>query len=218
MDHFFASFEPFLRAHGTPVVGLVLFFESLGLPLPGESLLVAAGILAARGDLSPVWLFLYAWGGSVLGDNAGYLIGRMVGRRVLLRYGGRVGVTEERFARIEEVFARYGPIAVMFARFFNILRQLNGVVAGVAGMRWGRFLIFNVIGAGLWVLAWGGGAILFGRHMGHVGAMLHSIGPWRASALALAVIALAAGILWLVRRRAGGAAKSMSNSSIPQQD
>lgn len=218
MEHFFASFEPFLRTHGTPVVGLVLFFESLGLPLPGESLLVAAGILASRGDLSTVGLFLYAWGGSVLGDNVGYLIGRLVGRQVLLRYGGRVGVTEDRFARIEEVFARYGPIAVMFARFFNILRQLNGVVAGVAGMRWERFLVFNVIGAGLWVLTWGGGAILFGRHMGHVGAMFHRIGPWRASALALAVIVVAAGILWIVRRRAHGAGKPLSEGVTPQQD
>jgi membrane protein DedA with SNARE-associated domain len=202
VDHFFASFEPFLRAHGTPVVGLVLFFESLGLPLPGESLLVAAGVLAARGDLSPVGLFIYAWGGSVLGDNVGYLIGRLLGRRVLLRYGGRVGLTEERFARIENVFAHYGPVAVMFARFFNILRQLNGVVAGVAGMSWGRFLTFNVIGAGLWVVAWGGGALLFGRHLAHVGAILHSIGPWGASALALLVLAIAAGILWVMRRRA----------------
>ncbi|CAH1661916.1 Membrane protein DedA with SNARE-associated domain [Hyphomicrobiales bacterium] len=204
MDHFFASFEPFLRAHGTPVVGLVLFFESLGLPLPGESLLVAGGVLAARGDLSPTWLLVYAWVGSVLGDNAGYLIGRLVGRRVLLRYGARVGLTEERFSRIEEVFAQYGPIAVMFARFVNILRQLNGVVAGVAGMPWGRFLLFNVIGAGLWVLAWGGGALLFGRHLSHVGAILHMIGPWGASALALVIIALAAGILWLIKRRSIG--------------
>lgn len=201
MDHFFASFEPFLREHGTPVVGLILFFESLGMPLPGESMLVAGGVLAARGDLSPYGLLFYAWFGSVLGDNTGFLIGRLLGRRVLLRYGARVGLTDARFARIEAVFERYGPVAVMFARFFNVIRQLNGVVAGVAGMRWERFLVFNVIGAALWVAVWGGGAIVFGRHMSHVGALLHAIGPWRASALALALLALAAGGLWLYRHR-----------------
>nr|WP_249729954.1 DedA family protein [Chelatococcus sp. YT9] len=202
-----------MRAHGTPVVGLVLFFESLGLPLPGESLLVAAGVLASRGDLSPTWLFVYAWLGSVLGDNVGYLLGRLVGRGVLLRYGGRVGLTEERFSRIEAVFGQYGPVAVMFARFFNILRQLNGVVAGVAGMPWRRFLLFNVIGAGLWVLVWGGGALLFGRHLSHVGVFLHRIGPWGASGLALAVITIVAGVLWMMRRRSNGRERTDKASS-----
>jgi membrane protein DedA with SNARE-associated domain len=200
MEHLFTAVEPFVRAHGSPVVGIVLFFESLGLPLPGESMLIVAGVLASRGEISPTLLILYAWVGSVLGDNAGYVIGRLLGRQVLLRYGGRVGLTAERFARIEEVFARYGPVAVAFARFVNVLRQLNGIVAGVAGMRWERFLLFNALGAALWVGFWGGGALLFGRHIGTLEGLLHHLGPWSIAALAAAAIVSIAGIIWLARR------------------
>jgi membrane protein DedA with SNARE-associated domain len=200
MHHFFTAIEPFIRAHGSPVVGIILFFESVGLPLPGESLLILAGVLASRGEISPTLLLLYAWLGSVLGDNLGYVIGRVLGRKALLRYGGRVGLTAERFAHIEQVFDRYGPVAVAFARFVNILRQLNGIVAGVAGMAWQRFLLFNALGAALWVGVWGGGALVFGRHIDTFEGLTRHLGPWGITALVVVALAIAGGVYWFARR------------------
>lgn len=152
--HLLGTLEPYVHQYGVAAIFLILTFESLGAPLPGESLLIVASILAGRGDLSYVALVLSAWAGSVVGDSIGYLIGRKFGRTLLLRYGGKVGLNAERLAKAEAVFARYGPVAVAIARFFSLLRQLNGVVAGSMGMPWRRFLLFNALGAALWVLTW----------------------------------------------------------------
>jgi hypothetical protein len=77
-------------------------------------------------------LLVFAWSGSVIGDNIGYLVGRTVGRTVILRYGAKIGLDDARFTRIEGIFKRYGAATVAFARFFNILRQLNGIATHLA--------------------------------------------------------------------------------------
>src|SRR5215467_14294840 len=95
------------------------------------------------------------WGvGSVIGDNMGFLIGRKLGRKTVLRYGAKVGLTNERFGKIENKYVRYGSATVLFARFFSILRQLNGIVAGMLGMFWWRFVLLDAVGAAVWVSAW----------------------------------------------------------------
>jgi membrane protein DedA with SNARE-associated domain len=135
-------------------VSLILAFESLGVPLPGETLLIFASVLAQRGEMSLPALLIFAWAGSVLGDNVGYLIGKTICRATITGYGGKIGLTDARISAAEEIFSRYGPATVLFARFFPVLRQLNGIVAGALGMSWWRFLLFNAIGAALWVGAW----------------------------------------------------------------
>ena len=82
-------------------------------------------MLAGRGEMSLPSLLIFAWGGSVVGDNLGYLVGRKVGRGTILRYGAKVGLTDERVKGIEHVYVRYGSATVLFARFFSILRQLT---------------------------------------------------------------------------------------------
>ncbi|HEY0276284.1 MAG TPA: DedA family protein [Paenirhodobacter sp.] len=158
----FSWVEQTLHAYGLPVIFGDLFFESLGLPLPGETLLLLAGTLASRGELALVPLWLTAFAAAVLGDNTGYLIGRRLGRPAVLRYGARIGLTEPRLARVERVIQRHGMLIVTGARFVAVLRQLNGIAAGTAGMPWGRFLIANALGAALWVSAWIGAAWWFG--------------------------------------------------------
>lgn len=146
--------EATLHQYGLPVIFGDLFFESLGIPLPGETLLLLAGTLAAKGDLALVPLWLTAFVAAVAGDNAGYLIGRRLGRPAVLRWGGRVGLTEARLSRVEDLMHRRGVLIVAGARFVAVLRQLNGLAAGTAGMHWARFLVGNVIGAALWVSVW----------------------------------------------------------------
>lgn len=196
----FAEAEPFVREHGPVVVGLVLFFESFGVPLPGESLLVVSGTMAGRGEISLVGLLLCAWAGAVAGDSVGYAVGRFFGRGLIVHHGARVGLTHERFGRVENVFCRYGPVAVVFARYFDVLRQFNGIVAGTAGMPWPRFLAFNALGGALWVATWGLGAYWIGHHAGSFTAFARHVGPWGMAGLALAAAAIAALVVVIGRR------------------
>jgi len=181
IEHLFGNLEPFIHTYGAAAVMVILTFESLGAPVPGESLLIFASVLAGRGELSLGPLMLAAWLGAVTGDNIGYLIGRRLGRALVQRYGGKVGITADRLGRVESFFTRYGPVTVAFARFLNVLRQLNGIVAGLLKMEWSRFLFFNALGGALWVSVWSLAGYYLGKHLSdkaialeleHAGAIL----------------------------------------------
>lgn len=197
--HLLGMLEPYVHQYGAAAVFLILMLESLGLPLPGESLLIVASILAGRGDLSYVALFLAGWVGAVVGDSIGYLIGRRFGRDLLLRYGGKIGLNAERLANVEAVFARYGPVAVGGARFVAVLRQLNGVVAGSMAMPWHRFLLFNALGGALWVLTWTVVGYYIFQHGADIAALTHKIGY---AGMAVALLAAVGIVAYAYRRRA----------------
>jgi membrane protein DedA with SNARE-associated domain len=184
--------EFWIHQYGGVAILLILTFESFGLPLPGESLLIVAAILAARGDLSFLSLFVCAWAGAVLGDNIGYIIGRMFGHRFLWRYGKKIGLNAERLHRVEAVFARYGPLTVCFARFINMIRQLTGIVAGTLQMDWRRFLLFNALGGALWVLAWTMAGFYLGSHGADIAVLVHKLGVFGAIAFLTALIVVVA--------------------------
>jgi membrane protein DedA with SNARE-associated domain len=156
----------YLHQYGLLTLFIIIYFESLGVPLPGESALVSASLLASRQDLAIADVCLVVWVAAVLGDFTGYLIGRFGGRPILERYGWLVKLTPERLHKLEEVFRVRGALIVVTARFFVILRQLNGLVAGSMDMPWFRFVIANMIGAALWVGAWGLGPYFFGDFVG----------------------------------------------------
>ena len=156
-----AWIEPVIGAYGVWALLVVLYFESFGVPLPGESALIATSLLAARGDLEIGHVFLAAWLGAVLGDSTGYLIGRFGGRPFLSRFGRWVKLTPERLSRIERLAETKGFFMVLTARFIVVLRQLNGIVAGSAGMPWHRFVVANALGAMLWAGLWSFGPYLF---------------------------------------------------------
>lgn len=190
VEHVLGTLEPWIHHYGVAAVFVILVFESLGVPLPGESLLIVAAILAGRGDLSFPGLLVSAWAGAVIGDNVGYLIGRMLGHSVIWRYGGMIGLTPERLRKVEAVFAHYGPVTVVFARFVNVLRQLNGVVAGTVRMDWRRFLAFNALGGTLWVLAWTMAGFYLGRHGARIAELVHRLGFLASAFAAIALIVI----------------------------
>jgi membrane protein DedA with SNARE-associated domain len=167
---------PYLDRYGYAAVFGALLLESFGLPLPGEAMLIAGAALALDGELHLAPLLLCAWLAAVLGDNIGFAIGRFGGRRLIARHGSRIGITEGRLARVEAFFQRHGGEVVLVARFFAVLRQLNGIVAGSVGMGWQRFLAYNALGAALWVCAWGFGVYYFGQTLGHVIGRIHGLG------------------------------------------
>jgi membrane protein DedA with SNARE-associated domain len=161
----FGDVQPYLRDYGSAAVAVGILLEDFGLPAPGETLLISGAILASRGTIDIRWLLLAAWVGAVIGDNIGWCIGRWGGHRLMLRHGARIGITQEKLARVEGFFARYGDVVIVFARFVVLLRQFNGIVAGTLGMHWLRFLILNAIGAALWVGWWGLIAYWLGRRV-----------------------------------------------------
>jgi len=149
-----AFIEPYIALYGAFAILVLVFLESLGAPVPGESALIAASLIASRGDISIVHLLLAAVAGAILGDFTGYLIGRFGGRRLLLRYGWLIKLTPERLAIVENQFRSRGMIIVFFARFVVLLRQLNGLVAGSMAMPWPRFLVANALGGLAWASTW----------------------------------------------------------------
>jgi membrane protein DedA with SNARE-associated domain len=185
------AFESLIGEYGVPALFVTMFFETLGAPLPGESALILSAGAAAAGKLDIRAVVVAAWLGSVLGDNVAYLIGRRLGRPVILRYGGRVGITEARYAKAEAIAKRHGPLMVMAARFVVVLRQLNGLVAGTTGMRWPTFIAANLVGAGLWVAVWTTLAYKFGRKLDVLPFFWHHLSLVAAIAIPLLIAALA---------------------------
>jgi membrane protein DedA with SNARE-associated domain len=136
---------------GYVIVFLGVAGESAGVPLPGETVLVAAAVAAGRGRLDPWVVAIVAWTAAVAGDNLGYAVGRRYGRGLFDVRGIRRVYTAERAARSELFFARWGWQAVFVGRFVTLLRMFAGPLAGMSGMPWARFLVANAAGAGVWV-------------------------------------------------------------------
>jgi membrane protein DedA with SNARE-associated domain len=143
-----------LQHYGLWAIGLLITLEDFGVPVPGETILIAGAIFAGAGRINVVVLGVVAFVAAVTGDNIGFAIGHFGGRALALRFGKYVFLTEERLDKAERFFDRRGSIVITFARFVEGLRQANGIIAGITGMHWLRFVIFNAIGAALWVGTW----------------------------------------------------------------
>lgn len=197
------------------LVGLVIGLESLGIPLPGEIILVSSALLASQhGEVDPVVLGLCAIAGAIVGDSIGYAIGRRGGRPLLDRLGRRFPkhFGPDQVAVAERAFDRWGMWAVFFGRFVALLRIFAGPLAGVLHMPYWRFLIANVLGGILWA--------------GGTTAVIYSVGivaePWlkRFSWLALGLAVLfGLGVTLVVRARMkkAAAAAAAAGTDIPAQ-
>ena len=159
--------EPWLKSYGALAIFFIIYVESFGAPVPGETAVIAAALLASHGELSIVAVYIAVLAGAILGDSTGYLIGHFGGRRVLERFGPYIKLTPERLTEIEGNFHRHGIWLVMFARFLPLLRQLNGVVAGSLAMPWHLFLAANAVGAVLWTSLYVLGPYFFGHLFHH---------------------------------------------------
>ena len=139
---------------------LVVGGESAGVPLPGETSLVAGGVLASKGHLSIYLVILAAAAGAIVGDNVGYLIGRRGGRWLMSRGGER---RQRLFARGQEFFDQHGAKAVFFGRWLPGLRITASWLAGINRMRWQRFAFWNAAGGISWAISVGLAAYLLGQ-------------------------------------------------------
>jgi len=153
-----------IHVYGLAVVAGVIGLECIGLPFPGETVLILASIFAGtKHDLNIISVVLTAAGGAIVGQMVGYVIGREFGYWLLLRYGSYLRITESRIKLGEYLFLRHGGKIVIVARFIPVLRSLAGILAGANRMPWRRFLLANVVGAVIWASFFGFAAYMLGR-------------------------------------------------------
>jgi len=180
-----------ISSYGSFVVAIVIALECIGLPLPGEAVLIVAAIYSGQtNELSIVHVIVAAVVGGIVGNLAGYWIGREYGYRLLLRYGAHVRLTEPRIKVGRYLFRRHGFTVVLAARFVAVLRSVVGLLAGANHMPWPPFLVATVLGA----IAWGG---IYGFAAFTLGSYIHNV-----AAPAGAVLALVAVIVIVVAMRA----------------
>jgi undecaprenyl-diphosphatase len=173
-----------------------VFLENTGLPVPGETTLLAAAALAHNGTLRLPIVILTAIAGATLGDNLGFFIGRHGGRRLAERFGSRLGFSPTRLRQFDAFFARHGGRTVFIARFITGLRVVGAVLAGSSGMHWPSFIFYNACGAIVWCTV----IALVGYTLGHSWEVLEKwIG--RTSLIGLAVLGAAAAIFVARHRR-----------------
>jgi len=159
-------FDPahMIGSYGYFAVGGIVGLESLGVPLPGETTLIAAATFAGATHRLDIGLVILAAAvGAVAGDSAGFWLGRGVGWRLLHRYGPRIGLTEPRLKLGQYLFLRHGGKVVFFGRFVAALRTFVALFAGANRMPWRRFLVFNALGGVVWASLMGLAAYLFGH-------------------------------------------------------
>ncbi|MBE7730362.1 DedA family protein [Komagataeibacter sp. FXV3] len=156
--------EHLFQHYGYGVIGVIVMLESMGIPLPAETLVISAAIYCATTHrLDIAWVATAAIIGAITGDNLGYLIGRGLGYPLLERHGAKVGLTSQRLQTGQFLFRRYGGIIVCAGRFIAILRVFVALLAGASHMPWPRFLIYNAVGGTVWA----GGYAYAAYYLGH---------------------------------------------------
>lgn len=185
---------PLIRAHGVLAVGGITLIESMGIPAPGESAVIAAALYATTThQFGIVPLVASAAAGAIIGDNIGYVIGRSIGLRLLRRHGPRVGLSEARIKLGRYLFQRHGSKVVFFGRFVAVLRTFTALLAGANKMDWKRFLPANALGGIVWAALYGFGAYALGHEIRQFE------GPLAIGLGLVAVLAIGA-VVVLVRR------------------
>ena len=149
--------------YGYWVVFVGVFLENAGVPVPGETALLAGAALAHFGGLSLPWVIATAIAGATLGDNLGFWVGRRGGRALAERYGRRVRADAAPAEQFDRFFERHGGRTVFIARFITGLRVFGAVLAGASGLRWPTFLFYNATGALVWATAVGIAGYLLGE-------------------------------------------------------
>lgn len=184
-----------IPAHlGYWAVGSLIGIESMGVPVPGETALIAAGIAAKSGQLQIEWVIVVAAAGAIVGDNIGYLIGRKGGRKLLERPGPFYQRRLVLLAHGDRFFAAHGAKAVFLGRWFALLRITAAWMAGANKMSAPTFFFYNALGGITWATACG----LAGYFLGQAGErLLKTVGV--GGAIAVGVL-LVAGLVWFKLR------------------
>ena len=189
-----ASLQPILDRYGLWALFVACLVEGFGIPLPGQTLLIACAFLAAEGKMDLVAVIVVAWTATQLGDIIGYLIGRY-GLQGLLK---RAANQRARLLKVEGAFARWGIGLLVVARFLDGLRQTSNMAAGALAMPWWRFLVGTILGTSLWVGTFGFGAYVLEHDFHRITDVLDPLGPYALTLTTLLIVGL---ILFIASRR-----------------
>ena len=179
---FLHHLHDFIATYGYLAVFIIVALESAGVPMPGETALVSAAIFAGQGALDIKWVIACAAIAAILGDNAGYWVGREFGFPIVLKYGRYIRLDEARLKLGQYLFQRHGGKIVFFGRFVAVLRAFAALLAGINRLAWPRFFAFNAAGGIVWATIFG----LGGFFLGH--AFEHYAKPVGIAALICAVV------------------------------
>ncbi|WP_317634076.1 DedA family protein [Kitasatospora sp. DSM 101779] len=205
-----AHLAPLLDDYGYLAVGLLVLLDNCGIPVPGQTVLVLAAVYAGTGRMSIAGVVAVAFTAAVVGNSLGYLIGRTGGHAFVHRWGRYVWLTPARMAHAEGFFRRNGVKVVVVARFVDVLRQTNGIIAGTTDMAWRRFLPANVVGAALWVGVWAALGYALGTD---IGTLYEQALRYQIYLLAgIGVLAAAIGLRTYLRRRRRAAAGTTADA------
>jgi membrane protein DedA with SNARE-associated domain len=185
-----SSIYHLIHDYGLLMVAVVVGLEGVGFPVPGETALIVASVIAGtKHELNIVAVILTATGASFVGRTLGYLIGRNFGYWLLLRYGGYIWITEARIKLGQYLFLRHGGKIIIVAQFLPVLRTLAGILAGANRMPRPQFLLANIFGAFIWAVFFGLAAYTLGRQFEHLATSAVII-----LAVATVIVLLVAGI------------------------
>src|SRR6478672_4544321 len=196
-SYLFEMLRNYLALWGYWAVGAALLLENAGLPVPGETILLLASFMAySEHKLALPWIIVVGLCAATLGDNIGFAIGSYGGRPLLERYQRTLRIRPAVIARGEELFARYGAATIFVARFIAGMRIIAGPLAGVLRMPWRKFLLFNFLGAVLWVNVIASVGYLFGKHWDALVDLVQD-----ANIAVAIVVVVVCGFFWWKRRR-----------------
>jgi membrane protein DedA with SNARE-associated domain len=202
------SLEPTLDHYGYLAIAALVLLEDFGVPVPGETVLILGAVYAGAGRFNVFLVGLLGFLAAILGDNIGFAIGHFGGRPLIERYGRYIFLTPERVEKTTNFFERHGGKIIIIARFVEGLRQANGIIAGLSGMHWAKFLVFNMIGAALWVAVWVSIGYFSGNNINSIYNTAAKYSTYLAIAAVLFVLAAIGRHLW--KRRARRAAETDS--------
>jgi len=185
--------QTLLAEYGLIIILAAIALEGLGIPAPGQSLLVAGALLSAQGDFDIRLFLVLAWVAALAGSMLGYSIGRLGGRKLLLR----LPLNPSRIERMEAFCQRYGALLVIVSRFIDGPRQLTGIFVGSLKMPVIVFSLATGLGAALWVGVWGLGSYYLGQHMHLIAEAFENVAPYTWVATGVLILAIC---LYLIRR------------------
>jgi membrane protein DedA with SNARE-associated domain len=200
-----AFLEQALKEYGYIIVFSAIMIESMGVPFPGETmLLIASAYAASTGTLSIYGVVACAAGGAMTGDSLGYWIGREGGRRLIRRFGKYVGLTDHRYQRVQGYLKKHGGKAVFFGRFVSIARTWIAVLVGAHHLNYVQFLLYDILGAITWATLYGSLGYAFGSN-------LPLLEKWvRRAGITVTIVAVVVVIYLLYLRRKRKLAKELS--------
>ncbi|CAM5297993.1 VTT domain-containing protein OS=Kitasatospora aureofaciens OX=1894 GN=GCM10010502_21620 PE=4 SV=1 [Kitasatospora aureofaciens] len=196
-----AHLEPLLDRGGYAALTLLVGLDNVLVPVPGQTVLIVAAVYAGSGRMNVVLVALVAWAAATAGAEGAYVLGRHQGSALIERYGRYVGLTTRRYERAEDFYRRRGLPIVFAARFVDVLRQTNGLLAGANRLPHTRFCVANAVGAAVWTAVWAGLGYGAGTD---IGPLYHQAVRYQLLLLpvaALLVLGLGVHALWRRRRR-----------------